>query len=426
MSSGRNIALVISLVAYYGAIIYPLQGRTDSNGPVGVGALTDLKLETARLDKSVSALEKELADQAEKLRDRYGGLRLIDTQERVPLNILMQTIVNACRTEGIPFHDLQPIAPAHGGILELEGATVTVDLPSEGGWIALQNRIREKSKLEQMTHSVSLFRDGEGNLHGKLAFSFLYKSIRPGKKAPPVDFSAWLALQRPRRHYVNLYLLSHRPPPQSAVPPPPPTRAPPPTTPPPAPVSVAPAGPPPFAGKLRGVSSAGGVDVALIDAGSEQVVAVGEEVAGWTVSRVFADHAVLTAGGQSTTIWISDFDRPAETPAASAAPEPSGPAARYKSIPVLGLQGRFMPVTAEMASPALAGRSRVFVVSVVLPDTLAGRAGVRADDRILFVDSTRFQVSEQLLAVRSRLAAGRSVTLQVERNGSVLAIDLVP
>lgn len=429
------LGMIVVLGAYYGGVIMQLDERRETVEQSGTAVreqkLEDLKSQTG----AVKNLKKKLEQREREMAEKYGQLRYLPESEMAPLDTLMDCILKAAKQAGGDIRQVTPIEAVDTGLMSLQGLECTMLLPGEAAFETFLNSMREKYCPLTNEHSMTLTRTRLGvQLEARFTVLRLKKTANnKALSAAGKALETWQHIQRPRGKVLFDALLEARPKPVpsiAAAPPPtkkpapvasvkpPPTRAPVAVASAPAPVAAPP--PPKFSGKLIGLTNIGGKAVALVElGGSQKVFEEGQELEGWKLESIQPDRMILKVGTQRSTVFFVGEEAPEERPA-SAGAEPGAPARRGG----LGLRGKFVTPTGGLNLPKpFDGMRRVFEVTGVEDQTIAGRAGLRTNDRIIAIDQVPLHSTDQVLGLRARVESGKTATVFVERGGSLIPIN---
>lgn len=429
------LGMIVVLGAYYGGVIMQLDERREAVEQSGTAAreqkLEDLKNQTG----SVKNLKKKLEQREKEMAEKYGQLRYLPESEMAPLDTLMECILKAAKQAGGDIRQVTPIEAVDTGLMSLQGLECTMLLPGETAFETFINSMREKYCPLTNEHSMTLTRTRNGvQLEARFTVLRLKKTAsNKALSAAGKALETWQAIQRPRGKVLFDALLEARPKPVPSIAAPPPTKKPvavasakPPPTRAPTTLASAPAftppppPPPKFSGKLIGLTNIGGKAVALVDmGGAQKVIEEGQEIDGCKLESIQPDRMILKCGTQRSTVYFVGEEAPEERPAAAGA-GPATPAKRGG----LGLRGKFVTPGGGLRLPApFDSMRRVFEITGVEDQTVAERAGLRTNDRIIAIDQVPLHSTDQVLGLRARLESGQSATLSVERGGSLIPIN---
>jgi hypothetical protein len=421
MRNLRSLLMVLGVGLYYALVVMPLDLAIGALERSGSEARKTLVKDLAELRKKTVAEQLALAALTHGQTERFSSLRFTEPPKD-SLDILLRSVQDASQLAGGTLRNAVPISPIRNPQLELEGIQCDLLLPSEPAFSRFVAALRSQERLpSQMFNRFVLRRQPQGlTLDCVLTFLRRRPDVAPETQA---QLDAWKSVaQNVTSTYPEFWLLEPRP-----LPPPPrpePARQPVAshTMPPPPPPQAPP--PPEFSGRLVGLASAGGKDLALLDTGgTPALLEQGQTVGSWVFEKAYPDRIVLKEGSRESTVWFSEQDRQGTGPQQPAREPPPPP----QGAQPLGLTGQLVHVGPDEAPPSPFERlRRVFRVRSVAEGSSASNSGLRPGDLILTVDGAPLATSEQIVGLRARLARGESCDLDVERNRSIVRVALSP
>lgn len=151
--------------------------------------------------------------------------------------------------------------------------------------------------------------------------------------------------------------------------------------------------------------------------GEERLVLTGEEVAGWTLTRVESRTAWFEAGGKEALVKLVRETLMSDEPVAATTPE----AAVIPAAPRLGVTAQVVDCRRLRGGDDLVKRGfrRGLEVRGVEEASAASALGLRVGDVIVALEGAPIRTPTQLRVAASRIARRERVEMQVAREGSV-------
>lgn len=151
--------------------------------------------------------------------------------------------------------------------------------------------------------------------------------------------------------------------------------------------------------------------------GEERLVLTGEEVAGWTLTRVESRTAWFEAGGKEALVKLVRETLMSDEPLAATTPE----VAVIPTAPRLGVTAQVVDCRRLKGGDDLVKRGfrRGLEVRGVEEASAASALGLRVGDVIVALEGAPIRTPTQLRVAASRLARRERVEMQVAREGSV-------
>jgi hypothetical protein len=429
----RKGGVLIILIAYYFFVISPLEDRNSAVGESGSVAAEHKREEIERRRTALKNQARALHQTEKELSEAYGHLRFMPDSENAPLDHLLTCVVRSCRETGVTIRSVSPVGMTRLGMFIQEGLDCQLSLPDEQAFSKLINTLRDPH-LGPFTllNRVRLVKT-VGHIDLNATFTVLRRvpaKTSSAEAAAAMSMATWIQVAKERPPYQFDALLEPRPTP---TPTPAPTAAPTPVpveTPAPqeTPRDVPP--PPPeasFSGRVVGVMTIRGRGAAILDVGGQQRIAeVGEDVDGCTLAEVRQDHVRFKCGNSTTDVYFDMDKKPEKEPEPSVAP--SGvPSAAPANAGSLGMTGMFMPLSDKDRPPAPYNNlGRAFTISSLEEQGRGARAGLRPHDRLLAIDGQPIRSPDHIRGLRVKYMEKATVTLTVERNGSLVNVVLPP